>query len=295
MSYEKHGFKSGDTLFASELAEMDEQIYTNEQEVEELKDAFTEQKGQAIYATDLLAPYPVPTFVRWDGNTKNTPFTDGMVLNQDGFAFVQGDGIFHTVIAFTQGADNTRYWLNHTIDNGVNRGWKNMTRELTEGTTLNDGWGMLNSFPYNTHILHRANNKDFSTWTEFVVQYPNEHNGASITESLMFDQVTNNVHNWYHVFGEHNKPNFTYVGNGSTAERTIFVGKVISYGIFIQSANGHVLLSGSGASVSGTNNFFIWPDNCGYRNDEQGNLYIWLKTADTRLNENGRTYSCTVL
>ena len=42
MSYKKQGFKSGDTLYATDLNEMDEQIYLNEQEITELKDALTE-------------------------------------------------------------------------------------------------------------------------------------------------------------------------------------------------------------------------------------------------------------
>lgn len=48
MSYTKQGFKSGDKLYAVDLNEMDEQIYLNDQEITELKDAFAEHEEHPV-------------------------------------------------------------------------------------------------------------------------------------------------------------------------------------------------------------------------------------------------------
>ena len=45
MSYTKHNFKSGDTLFAVDLAEMDEQIYKNNEKVSQLQDTVNDLKN----------------------------------------------------------------------------------------------------------------------------------------------------------------------------------------------------------------------------------------------------------
>lgn len=93
-----------------------------------------QEQGQAAYSFNLMENYNLPTFVRWDSNTLNSPYKSGATDCAEGFAIVFGDvASYHTITAWTKGGRVGNIFV-HCVDGGVASGW---------GTFLSDGGGML--------------------------------------------------------------------------------------------------------------------------------------------------------
>ena len=99
----------------------------------------------------------------------------------------------------------------------------------------------------------------------------------------------------YSIFGEHNKPNGSYTGNGSATERTISVGGI--HGdcglVVIHSANGGVILTRAGGLTfyNTTTSAVKWDEAHVLGTDGK----IVIKSTDAALNQNGTTYYYRVL
>lgn len=92
-----------------------------------LQDQITQlnsEKGKAIYSSDLFGTYDLPTFVQWDANTANCPYSVGLTQGQEGFAIVYGNKSgWHTVLAWTKGGDLLNGGWKHNFNGGNNVEW----------------------------------------------------------------------------------------------------------------------------------------------------------------------------
>ena len=89
-----------------------------------LEDRFAELLSEARYVTDLFADFDVPTFVRWDTNTENTPYKAGITPCYEGYALVFGNSLNHTVSAWGKGGIRNDCFM-HTVNDGKDYGWDN--------------------------------------------------------------------------------------------------------------------------------------------------------------------------
>lgn len=89
-----------------------------------LEERFADLLSEARYVTDLFADFDVPTFVRWDSSTENTPYKAGITTCYEGYALVFGNSTSHTVSAWAKG-DIRNVCFMHTVSDGKNYGWDN--------------------------------------------------------------------------------------------------------------------------------------------------------------------------
>lgn len=88
-----------------------------------LEERFAELLSEARYVTDLFADFDVPTFVRWDTNTSNTPYTEGLTSCYEGYALVFGKyDTNHTISAWAKGGIRNNCFM-HTVSGERNYGW----------------------------------------------------------------------------------------------------------------------------------------------------------------------------
>jgi hypothetical protein len=69
----------------------------------EVSELLKDDLSEARYVTDLLAEVDVPTFVHWNSETANTPFTEGLTTITHGYALVEDA----TVTAWAGGEEFT--------------------------------------------------------------------------------------------------------------------------------------------------------------------------------------------
>lgn len=88
-----------------------------------LEERFAELLSEARYVTDLFADFDVPTFVRWDTNTSNTPYTARLTSCYEGYALVFGKySTSHTISAWAKGGIRNDCFT-HTVSDGKDYGW----------------------------------------------------------------------------------------------------------------------------------------------------------------------------
>lgn len=67
--------------------------------------------SKAVYTDDIFITTERPTFVYWNGNTKNTPFKAGLTICQEGFAFSYGAWAdYMTVVCFVKNDSTMWIW-----------------------------------------------------------------------------------------------------------------------------------------------------------------------------------------
>lgn len=94
---------------------MSQEISQNEQNIATLNSKL----ATAVYASDLKGSFSNPTFVRWDGNTLNTPYKDGKTTASLGWAIVYGTDM-PTMLAGAMGA--SVLWVRAVLP-GSDSGW----------------------------------------------------------------------------------------------------------------------------------------------------------------------------
>lgn len=109
------------TATVQDVLELRQTIATLQQNVNEQIAQLNSDISTARYSNNLMSEYDVPTFVRWDSETLNTPYKAGLTTATSGFAFVFGQySGWQTVVAFTTGLEMA---FVHTTGNGVPSGW----------------------------------------------------------------------------------------------------------------------------------------------------------------------------
>lgn len=64
-----------------------------------------------MYTDDIFITADIPTFVYWNGNTRNTPFKAGLTECQEGFAFRYGTWAdYMTVVCFVKNDSTMWIW-----------------------------------------------------------------------------------------------------------------------------------------------------------------------------------------
>lgn len=119
-----------------------------------------------------------------------------------------------------------------------------------------------------------------------------QHN--DLENALVLRSATNGAEKQSVVFGQHNKPNGSYTGNGSATRRYVEVGG-ISQAILIRkdSADSFVIVTSEGALVKNGASVSAVSKDEAYWYEPTGTLQ--LNSANVALNESGKTYYYCVL
>ena len=109
-------------------------------------------------------------------------------------------------------------------------------------------------------------------------------------EALQILIAQNGERVYKNIFGEHNKPRSTYVGNGSSTQRTIPIGGISNI-LYLTSSYGWCLVTAHGAmAITGTGNNVFGHLDIKYKD---GNLTI--SSASDYFNKDGTIYTYQVL
>ena len=128
-----------------------------------LEERFAEMLSEARYVTDLFADFDVPTFVRWDTNTANTPYKAGLTTCYEGFALVFGNyATNHTISAWAKGVTKAECFT-HTVSDGTVIGWDGYINK-SGGTMTGDL--ILNANP--TRDMQAATKKYVDEVTKYI-------------------------------------------------------------------------------------------------------------------------------
>lgn len=99
---------------------LQDQITQNTQGITQLNSKL----ATAVYVSDLKGSFSNPTFVRWDGNTLNTPYKDGKTTASLGWAIVYGTDML-TMLAGAMGA--SVLWVRAVLP-GSDSGWEQLAK-----------------------------------------------------------------------------------------------------------------------------------------------------------------------
>lgn len=99
---------------------LQDQITQNTQGITQLNSKL----ATAVYVSDLKGSFSSPTFVRWDGNTLNTPYKDGKTTASLGWAIVYGTDML-TMLAGAMGA--SVLWVRAVLP-GSDSGWEQLAK-----------------------------------------------------------------------------------------------------------------------------------------------------------------------
>ena len=79
--------------------------------LKKLIDTTNNNLSKAVYTDDIFITTERPTFVYWNGNTKNTPFKSGLTSCTEGFAFSYGAWAgYMTVVCFVKNDSTMWIW-----------------------------------------------------------------------------------------------------------------------------------------------------------------------------------------
>jgi hypothetical protein len=248
-----------------------------------LEERFRDMLSEARYVEDLLAEFDAPTFVHWNAETNNTPYTAGLTSSSEGYALVYGNSIsaWANGETFTYGANG---W-----DKPINASGGTMSGPLG----LGGGKGIVSADEDGTFIEVK-NGDDVK---QIKVTNTSLEEAAKLVSKL--DGVTKE----YNLFGEHNPDKMSeigiprvyfgsYVGDGRqdiTVDLKIKNPKAVIFGggyttiAFYGQTNASVEYKGS---LNGTANF-TWNENL---------LTITQISVDFRpLNVSNNTYPFMVI
>ena len=117
-----------------------------------------------MYTNDIFITTDRPTFVYWNGNTKNTPFKAGLTTCQEGFAFSYGAWAdYMTVVCFVKN-DSTMWIWSKGRNDWVEYAAKSdlFGARCTNPNTLTAFVAMVNGYDSNVTNIPDAAKKKFS-------------------------------------------------------------------------------------------------------------------------------------
>lgn len=162
-----------------------------------LEERFAELLSEAKYVTDLFADFDAPTFVRWDTNTANTPYTSGLTSCYEGYALAFGKAsTSHSITAWTKGGTRNECFT-HSVSDGKDNGWDS-TISASGGTmtgplNLGGGLGRVYADETGTYLGAYSGNNEKSN----KLKISNPKDGK---EELKFSTPSGE----HELFGEHN-------------------------------------------------------------------------------------------
>ena len=230
-----------------------------------LQGRFEDLLSKAKYVTDLYIVYDVPTFVRWDASTENTPYKEGLTSCTDGFALVYGDTANHTINAWANGSAES---YTHTVSEGVEKGWSKSIPStggtMTGPLRLGGGKGAVSADDNATYLEAI---KDEGNYNRLMVTNPNN---IGHKHEVKFVYADDGVDKTSYLLGDHNateslvNKNFarirhsSYVGNGLTSKSL-----TLPFPPKLLIVNSLIVVSGTSTVVAADGNYlaFTWDGN----------------------------------
>lgn len=269
---------------------------------------YNNYKSKAIYSDNLLKQYDVPTFVYWDINTKNTPYTDGMTKSTCGSAIVHGNPStdrtkgWYTCIAFPL-SEGFEGCYSRRVSGGTIGGWlKNFS---SQGGTIT---GVLRVAGGSGHIEADANHINITAYSE----RNNTTNRNSLLvlndtylntiktdykDAVKFRHVVGDQTSDYTIWGNHNKPTGTYQGQkwadynySQSNPRKIHVGGIGKV-VMVSNEDYTIFIHSNGAFYFGYSTYgYIYPSNMQFVNGE-----ILMYNTNSVYNKVGSIYTYQLL
>lgn len=165
-----------------------------------LEERFRDMLSEAKYVTDLNDPFDMPTFVKWDVETENTPYKSGLTQSTEGFAFVYGEyNKDHTIVAWTKIGEN----FTHRVVGGSATEWdKTITSSggtMTGPLGLGGGKGSVSADDGGAFIETARENE---TLRQIKVKNPSVE--ESLEQAAKIIEKKEGVPSEFNLFGEHN-------------------------------------------------------------------------------------------
>lgn len=199
--------------------------FTADEVAEELDERYRDAFAKAIYSDNLGNTYDVPTFVRWDSNTANTPYKAGFVNESEGWAVCYGDTLNHTAVAYVKGEEGNSTYIRRTI-NGNIKEWQAYITE--QGGTINGSLELKKDLVLSDDTARKVMLKKVDDSVAIMTE-ADEGNYSMLslspdTDAVKVKKVTDGESEEYKLFGENNLPHpaqiysGTYVGTGEGAD-----------------------------------------------------------------------------
>lgn len=159
-----------------------------------LSERFSDMLSEARYVTDLMADFTEATFVQWDTETANTPYTEGLTTSTDGYALVYGGStITRTISAWTNGEIFT-----HGA-NGWERAITSSGGTITGPLKLGGGVGKVSADNEATFLEAK---KDAENYKRVKVENPS--GDVALEDTVKLESKVNGETTVYSLLGEHN-------------------------------------------------------------------------------------------
>lgn len=136
--------------------------------------------SKAVYTDDIFITTERPTFVYWNGNTKNTPYKSGLTSCTEGFAFSYGAWAgYMTVVCFVKNDSTMWIWSkgrNAWVEYAAKSDLLNLSRTFVSGDSFSDAkdlsippgiYGVnpgLKNIPENTYGLLEVTADTVNNW-----------------------------------------------------------------------------------------------------------------------------------
>lgn len=168
-----------------------------------LEERFADLLSEARYVTDLFSDFDVPTFVRWDSSTENTPYKAGISACYEGYALVFGNySTNHTVSAWAKGGIHNDCFM-HTVSDSEVYGWDNSISAsggtMTGDLKLGGGIGKIGADVNGAYLGATSEGKSRTL------------NVTNSSDNLDAVKLTSD-NKEYRLFGEHNADLMTAFG-----------------------------------------------------------------------------------
>lgn len=148
--------------------------------LKELIDTTNNNLSKAVYTDDIFITTERPTFVYWNGNTKNTPYKSGLTSCTEGFAFSYGAWAgYMTVVCFVKNDSTMWIWSkgrNAWVEYAAKSDLLNLSRTFVSGDSFSDAkdlsippgiYGVnpgLKNIPENTYGLLEVTADTVNNW-----------------------------------------------------------------------------------------------------------------------------------
>lgn len=167
-----------------------------------LSERFSDMLSEARYVTDLMADFTEATFVQWNTETANTPYTEGLTTSTDGYALVYGNSVIvRTIVAWTNG---------ETFTYGAN-GWEKAITtsggKITGPLELGGGVGTISADDKGAFLDAK---KDAENYRRIKVENPS--GDVALEDAVKFVSTASGKTNEYRLFGEHNSDKIAEMG-----------------------------------------------------------------------------------
>jgi len=173
---------------------------------DKLEERFRDMLSEARYVEDLLAEFDAPTFVHWNAETINTPYTAELTTSTEGYALVYG----HSISAWANGETFT-YGANGW-DKPINASGGTMSGPLG----LGGGVGTV-SADEDGAFLEAV--QDAENHRRIRVEKPSEN--VALEDAVNVVSKEDGKENTYSLFGEHNVSKLESLGFAKIQSKVI--------------------------------------------------------------------------